>query len=128
MVIDSEIFLSVIIEYLLSTQVSFGSLIGFLPYRNLGAKWKFLAFESWLRKRGLDPSLYRRNLSIVSNYPVQNQDLSSSSNESQDHEKVVSEKLGSEMKFEDLLQLYDQEKTKFLSSFVGQVRNIFNYN
>ncbi|KAL8503794.1 hypothetical protein ACS0TY_022496 [Phlomoides rotata] len=31
--------------------VSFGSLIGFLPYRNLAAKWKFLAFESWLRRK-----------------------------------------------------------------------------
>ncbi|KAL0329766.1 UNVERIFIED_CONTAM: hypothetical protein Sradi_4963300 [Sesamum radiatum] len=31
--------------------VSFGSLIGFLPYRNLAARWKFLAFESWLRRK-----------------------------------------------------------------------------
>ncbi|KAF2297778.1 hypothetical protein GH714_002741 [Hevea brasiliensis] len=37
--------------------VSFGSLIGLLPYCNLAAKWKFLAFESWLKQKGLDPSM-----------------------------------------------------------------------
>ncbi|KAB2632687.1 hypothetical protein D8674_028934 [Pyrus ussuriensis x Pyrus communis] len=80
--------------------VSFRSLIGFLPYRNLSSKWKFLAFESWLRQKGLDPSLYRRNLGIIGSYDME----------------VVSP----DMKLEDLLTIYDQEKIKFLSSFVGQ--------
>ncbi|XP_068504025.1 uncharacterized protein [Phaseolus vulgaris] len=39
--------------------VSFGSLVGFLPYRNLNSKWKFFAFETWLKQKGLDPSMYK---------------------------------------------------------------------
>ncbi|XP_072995381.1 uncharacterized protein [Typha latifolia] len=97
--------------------VSFGSLIGFLPYRNVGAKWKFLAFESWLRKKGLDPSLYRQDLGIVRNYDVNNPEMESS--KSLDIGSTA-ETLQPNMKFEDLLQAYDQEKTKFLSSFIGQ--------
>lgn len=97
-------------------------MIGFLPYRNLAARWKFLAFESWLRRKGLDPSLYRQNLGIIGRYeatsmidtsePVTNSEIGSSTDEA----------ITSDMKLEDLLMLYDQEKLKFLSSFVGQVR------
>ncbi|KAJ1406032.1 S1 domain [Sesbania bispinosa] len=72
--------------------VSFGSLVGFLPYRNLVSKWKFLAFESWLRQKGLDPS----------------------------NSNKVEDKISPDMKLEDLLRIYDQEKIKFLSSFIGQ--------
>ncbi|KAG6606113.1 hypothetical protein SDJN03_03430, partial [Cucurbita argyrosperma subsp. sororia] len=68
--------------------VSFGSIVGFIPYRNLSAKWKFLAFESWLRQKEID---------------VKN-----------------GSELTPDMKLEDLLQIYDREKLKFLSSFVGQ--------
>lgn len=35
--------------------------------------------------------------------------------------KKTSEAITSDMKLEDLLMIYDQEKLKFLSSFVGQV-------
>ncbi|XP_058075890.1 uncharacterized protein LOC131224640 isoform X2 [Magnolia sinica] len=100
--------------------VSFGSIIGFLPYRNLGAKWKFLAFESWLRKKGFDPSLYKQNLSILGNYESQNRNIPLDSNPSQKTNQQLEEYPASDMKLEDLLETYDQEKTKFLSSFVGQ--------
>ncbi|XP_038971106.1 uncharacterized protein LOC103719423 isoform X2 [Phoenix dactylifera] len=94
--------------------VSFGSFIGFLPYRNLGAKWKFLAFESWLRKKGLDPSLYRQHLSILGTHGVNVKNRKSQETSQKD------EVFPPDMKFEYLLEAYDQEKTKFLSSFIGQ--------
>ncbi|TQD97297.1 hypothetical protein C1H46_017138 [Malus baccata] len=95
--------------------VSFRSLIGFLPYRNLSSKWKFLAFESWLRQKGLDPSLHRRNLGIIDTNTLPNPSL-----EDPDAD-TKNETIGSpDMRLEDLLRIYDQEKIKFLSSFVGQ--------
>nr|ABK95298.1 unknown [Populus trichocarpa] len=100
--------------------VSFGSLVGFLPYRNLAARWKFLAFESWLKQKGLDPSLYKKNLGIIGSYnvPEKNSSLDSSIVPNMDRKIEVENK--PDMKLEDLLMLYDQEKLKFLSSFVGQ--------
>lgn len=100
-------------------QVSFGSSIGFLPYRNLGAKWKFLAFESWLRKKGVDPSLYRQNLSILGSYDASSKDLGLESTSGKENQN--SEVSPTKVKFEDLYEAYDQEKNKFLSSFIGQV-------
>lgn len=98
--------------------VSSGSLIGFLPYRNLTAKWKFLAFESWLREKGLDPSRYKQSLGVVGGYDAANKTLDTTS------DPVIDPKIGGEvspeMNLEDLLMIYDQEKLKFLSSFVGQ--------
>ncbi|KAK8940399.1 hypothetical protein KSP39_PZI009690 [Platanthera zijinensis] len=70
---------------------SFGSLIGFFPYRNLSTKWKFLAFESWLKKKDCNQNLKK------------------------DKEMSLSD-----MKFDELLEAYEEEKTKYLSSFVGQ--------
>ncbi|KAM2105417.1 hypothetical protein ACFX1R_015926 [Malus domestica] len=95
--------------------VSFRSLIGFLPYRNLSSKWKFLAFESWLRQKGLDPSLYRRNLGIIDTNTLPNPSLEDPDADAK-NETIVSP----DMRLEDLLRIYDQEKIKFLSSFVGQ--------
>nr|XP_043608511.1 uncharacterized protein LOC122580300 [Erigeron canadensis] len=89
--------------------VSFGSLIGFLPYRNLATKWKFLAFESWLRRKGVDPATYRKNLGIIGNFDAT----------SIDPEKIDAD-VSPDMKLEDLLALYDQEKLEYLSTFVGQ--------
>ncbi|KAK4435298.1 hypothetical protein Salat_0693200 [Sesamum alatum] len=100
--------------------VSFGSLIGFLPYRNLAARWKFLAFESWLRRKGIDPSIYRQNLGVIGNYDSNSM---MDSSESVVDSEIVGKTDGtitSDMKLEDLLMIYDQEKLKFLSSFVGQ--------
>ncbi|GMQ05356.1 hypothetical protein CsSME_00050420 [Camellia sinensis var. sinensis] len=99
--------------------VSFGSLIGILPYRNLTARWKFLAFESWLRRNGLDPSQYKHNLGIVGNYGIANNTSLDSSLDAEVDQKVDVE-ISSDMQLEDLLRIYDQEKLKFLSSFVGQ--------
>ncbi|XP_068640036.1 uncharacterized protein [Aristolochia californica] len=95
---------------------SLGSLLGFLPYRNLGARWKFLAFESWLRKKGLNPSLYKQNLGILGSYEVQTKNLPPDANSLSE----VDQKVEKKKTVEDLLKEYDKEKTKFLSSFVGQ--------
>ncbi|CAH8382911.1 unnamed protein product [Eruca vesicaria subsp. sativa] len=98
--------------------VSYGSLIGFLPYRNLAAKWKFLAFESWLRRKGVDPSLYRQNLGVIGGQDVTSKAPSPDS--SSEVGKTVIGEVSSDIKLEDLLMVYDREKQKFLSSFVGQ--------
>ncbi|XP_052210581.1 uncharacterized protein LOC127813581 isoform X2 [Diospyros lotus] len=99
--------------------VSFGSLIGFLPYRNLAARWKFLAFESWLRRKGLDPSKYKQSLGIVGNYGI-SESASLDSNLGAESAQQSDVEISPDMKLEDLLRIYDQEKLKFLSSFVGQ--------
>ncbi|KAL0312628.1 UNVERIFIED_CONTAM: hypothetical protein Sradi_5662100 [Sesamum radiatum] len=98
--------------------VSFGSLIGFLPYRNLAARWKFLAFESWLRRKGIDPSIYRQNLGIIGNYEATSMMDSSESVVDSENVGETDGTITSDMKLEDLLMIYDQEKQKFLSSFV----------
>ncbi|CAH1451428.1 unnamed protein product [Lactuca virosa] len=95
---------------------SFGSLIGFLPYRNLATKWKYLAFESWLRKKGLDPAMFRKNLGVIGGYDATNNALPISTIDPKKMEGEISP----DMKLEDLLAIYDQEKLKYLSSFVGQ--------
>ncbi|KAK1408291.1 hypothetical protein QVD17_39941 [Tagetes erecta] len=96
--------------------VSFGSLIGFLPYRNLATKWKYLAFESWLRKKGLDPAMYRQSLGVIGGYDA----TSKSTPKSTVDTKKIEGELSPDMKLEDLLAIYDHEKLKYLSSFVGQ--------
>ncbi|EOA39729.1 hypothetical protein CARUB_v10008376mg [Capsella rubella] len=100
--------------------VSYGSLIGFLPYRNLAAKWKFLAFESWLRRKGVDPSLYRQNLGVIGGQDVMSKAPSPDSNLDSEVATTISGEVSPDMKLEDLLMVYDREKQKFLSSFVGQ--------
>lgn len=100
--------------------VSFGSLIGFLPYRNLAARWKFLAFESWLRRKGVDPSLYKQGLGIIGGYDGFGKTLSPEAGVDPQIAKNADEEISPDMKLEDLLRIYDQEKLKFLSSFVGQ--------
>ncbi|OEL37461.1 hypothetical protein BAE44_0001520 [Dichanthelium oligosanthes] len=100
--------------------VSLDSLIGFLPYRNLATKWKFLAFETWLRRKGGDPSLYRHGLGLEDGYEVHDRNIEP---ESSSMSEVAAEDQGSlpsKPKFEDLLREYNQEKSKFLSSFIGQ--------
>ncbi|KAG7654079.1 S1 domain [Arabidopsis suecica] len=100
--------------------VSYGSLIGFLPYRNLAAKWKFLAFESWLRRKGVDPSLYRQNLGVIGGQDVTSKAPSPDSSLDSEVATTINGEVSSDMKLEDLLMIYDREKQKFLSSFVGQ--------
>lgn len=100
--------------------VSFGSLIGFLPYRNLAAKWKFLAFESWLRRNGLNPSKYRQNLGIIGSEDFLDKSTSHESSSSTEFNQKAELKLTVDMELEDLLRIYDQEKIQYLSSYVGQ--------
>ncbi|XP_062224326.1 uncharacterized protein LOC133922837 [Phragmites australis] len=100
--------------------VSLDSLIGFLPYRNLATKWKFLAFETWLRRKGGDPSLYKQNLGLEDGFEVHD---GSKESESSSVTEVAGQDQGSlpsKPKFEDLLRTYNLEKSKFLSSFIGQ--------
>ncbi|KAK6781721.1 hypothetical protein RDI58_019517 [Solanum bulbocastanum] len=99
--------------------VSFGSLIGFLPYRNLAARWKFLAFESWLRQKGLDPSQYKQGLGIIGGNDGFGKAASPEAGVDPQIAKNADEEISPDMKLEDLLRIYDQEKLKFLSSFVG---------
>ncbi|GLU05778.1 hypothetical protein SLE2022_228590 [Rubroshorea leprosula] len=101
--------------------VSFGSLIGFLPYRNLASRWKFLAFESWLRQKGLDPSKFKQNLGVIGSYDVMYRNSSHDSSIDTKNDPKFEAKISPDMKLEDLLRIYDQEKLKFLSSFVGQI-------
>ena len=109
-------------------QVSFGSLIGFLPYRNLSAKWKFLAFESWLRRKGLDPLLYRQNLGVIGNYESANNNPLFDSSLDPNIDMKTGGEISSDMKVEELLRIYDQEKIKFLQSFVGKVwKSLFKW-
>ncbi|XP_021290148.1 uncharacterized protein LOC110421029 [Herrania umbratica] len=100
--------------------VSLGSLIGFLPYRNLAAKWKFLAFESWLRQKGLDPAAYKQNLGVIGSSDIMSKNSSLVSNSDMENNQQFEGKFSSDMNLEDLFRIYDQEKLKFLSSFVGQ--------
>ncbi|KAL5174228.1 30S ribosomal protein S1 [Glycine soja] len=100
--------------------VSFGSLVGFLPYRNLASKWKFLAFESWLKQKGLDPSIYKQNSGTITSFDAEIKNLSPDSPPSLEIDGKVEDRISPDMKLEDLLRIYDQEKLKFLSSFVGQ--------
>ncbi|XP_028796284.1 uncharacterized protein LOC114751781 isoform X1 [Neltuma alba] len=99
---------------------SFGSLVGFLPYRNLSAKWKFFAFESWLRRKGLDPSMYKQNLSVITSYDAEKKYFPLNSPQDMKIDSILEGKISPDMKLEDLLRIYDQEKIRFLSSFIGQ--------
>jgi hypothetical protein len=101
--------------------VSLDSLIGFLPYRNLATKWKFLAFETWLRRRGGDPSLYKQNLGLEDSLEAHDRSMELESSSVAQASGQDQESVPSKPKFEDLLRTYNVEKSKFLSSFIGQV-------
>ena len=95
-------------------------MIGFLPYRNLASRWKFLAFESWLRRKGLDPFKYKPNLGIIRNSETEN-NASLDSRLDQEIDQKIDVNISPDMELEDLLRIYDQEKLQFLSFYVGQV-------
>lgn len=67
----------------------------------------------------MDPSLYRQNLSIVGIYDASNKNLEMEPTAQESYKKT--EVSPSQEKFEELLEAYNLEKTKFLSSFIGQV-------
>lgn len=63
--------------------------------------------------------MYRRNLGIIGSYDVTNK-----INPSLENDDIVIKNEGEvtpDMTLEELLGIYDQEKIKFLSSFIGQV-------
>ncbi|KAM0907914.1 hypothetical protein ACQ4PT_015793 [Festuca glaucescens] len=100
--------------------VSLDSMIGFLPYRNLATKWKFLAFETWLRRKGGDPSLYKQSMSMEEGSEVNDRSIEEESSSVSEVDHQDQGTLQSRLKFEELLRTYDEEKSKFLSSFIGQ--------
>uniref|UniRef100_A0ACD5Z8B6 Uncharacterized protein n=1 Tax=Avena sativa TaxID=4498 RepID=A0ACD5Z8B6_AVESA len=100
--------------------VSLDSMIGFLPYRNLATKWKFLAFETWLRRKGGDPSLYKQSMSMEESSEVNDRSIEPESSSVSEVAHQDQGTLQSRLKFEELLRTYDEEKSKFLSSFIGQ--------
>lgn len=63
--------------------------------------------------------MYRQNLGIIGSYDVANKTLNLSLD--QEVDLKIGGEISADMKLEDLLRVYDQEKIKFLSSFVGQV-------
>lgn len=70
--------------------------------------------------------MYRANLGIIRSYESANNSSPDVNPGSELYKKLLGE-ISSDMKLEDLLRIYDQEKIKFLSSFVGQVRStLFN--
>ena len=66
----------------------------------------------------MDPATYRKNLGIIGNFDAASK--TTSPNPIVDPEKIE-EELSHDMKLEDLLAIYDQEKLQYLSTFVGQV-------
>ncbi|XP_047080707.1 uncharacterized protein LOC124691474 [Lolium rigidum] len=100
--------------------VSLDSMIGFLPYRNLATKWKYLAFETWLRRKGGDPSLYKQSMSMEEGSEVNDRSIEEESSSVSEVAHQDQGTLQSRLKFEELLRTYDEEKSKFLSSFIGQ--------
>ncbi|XP_058202519.1 uncharacterized protein LOC131316958 isoform X2 [Rhododendron vialii] len=99
--------------------VSFGSLIGFLPYRDVAYRWKFLAFKSWLRRNGIDPSKYKGNLRVIGKYGIADE-TSLDSSLGLEIGQNVDVDISPDMAVEDLLRIYNHEKLRHLSFFVGQ--------
>lgn len=73
--------------------VSFGSLIGFLPHRDLGPQRKYSSFEAWLQEKGPDPSTFKKG---------------------KEHAAMRIEE------YQRRLHLYNRDRTNFFSYFVGQ--------
>ena len=69
----------------------------------------------------MDPSLYKQNLSIIGSSEIATKASAPVSSLDVNFEHNANEEISSSNKIEDLLKIYDQEKLKFLSSFVGQV-------
>lgn len=69
----------------------------------------------------MDPSIYKQDLGMITSYDAENKNSTSDSPSYRENDGKVEDKISPDMKLEDLLRIYDQEKTKFLSSFIGQV-------
>lgn len=99
--------------------VSFGSLIGFLPHRDLGPQRKYFSFEAWLQEKGPDTSTFKKGIKAEcsSIFEVLTTFLKNEGN------IQSAEKEHAAIRIEEcqrLLNLYNRDRTKFLSYFVGQ--------
>jgi len=65
--------------------------------------------------------MYKQNLVTGTNYDAENSNFSADSPSHMENDGKLEDKISPDMKLEDLLKIYDQEKIKFLSSFIGQV-------
>lgn len=74
-----------------------------------------------MKQKGLDPSMYKQNLGIIGSYDVFDKNFSPDSIADPQITRKGGPEITPDLKLEDLLRIYDQEKLKFLSSFVGQV-------
>lgn len=101
--------------------------MGFIPYQNLSLRYKFIAFESWLSKKGVDLTLYQQKVQNVDSIgsmdslPKLGLDTKTQE-ENQQIEVPANSNLNSN--FGDLFLEYQQEKDAFLSSFIGQVLEV----
>lgn len=70
----------------------------------------------------MDPASYKQDLGVIGNYNKSTSKATSldSTLDSKIDDEVDLE-ISPDMKLEDLLKIYEQEKNKFLQSFVGQV-------
>lgn len=57
----------------------------------------------------------------MTNYDAENNNISTDSPSHIENDGKFEDKISPDMKLEDLLRIYDQEKNKFLSSFIRQV-------
>lgn len=68
--------------------------------------------------------MYRQSLAIIGNRDMQNKTSTPDSSVDLESNQEIEGKISPEMKLDDLLRIYDQEKLKFLLSFVGQKINV----
>ncbi|XP_074333262.1 uncharacterized protein LOC141671069 isoform X2 [Apium graveolens] len=101
--------------------VSFRSLIGFLPYRNLAPKHKYFAFETWLRYKGLDPTMYKQSLSILGS----SEDTGKATALYSSLDIHFDQEITSNMELEELLTIYDDMKLKFLTSLLDKMFKVY---
>lgn len=65
--------------------------------------------------------MYKQNLSTITSYEAEKKNFSSDSPPYVEIDGKVEDNISPDMKLEDLLRIYDQEKINFLSSFIGKV-------
>ncbi|KAH9325482.1 hypothetical protein KI387_005660, partial [Taxus chinensis] len=104
--------------------VSFGSLLGLLPYRNLSLRRRPYTFEAWLRKKVLDPSKFQNDMGSESikhfDKSVLTLGLTFPNKEDTIHSEEEISAAVVTNEYQNLLNWYNKDRTRFLSSFVGQ--------
>jgi len=105
--------------------VSFGSLIGFLPHRDLGPQRRYFSFEAWLQEKGPDPSTFKKDIEAEcsSIFESKMSTLVSTTFLKNEGSIQSAEKKHAAMRIEEyqnLLDLYNRDRTSFFSYFVSQ--------